>query len=148
LIHTSLERYVIAHEYFYKGFYSRGDDDYISQWAAEIDQMAAAGWEVLGSERLPGIPFQWTVCLYRPLQNKLPLRCTGRQSMAISARNQLRGVVTDVVLGNVMAHVTVQVGENVVESMISKKSAEELHLKKGDKVVVIIKSTEVMIQKD
>jgi molybdopterin-binding protein len=52
------------------------------------------------------------------------------------------------VLGNVMAHITVQVGENVVESMISKKSAEELHLKKGDKVVVIIKSTEVMIQKD
>jgi molybdopterin-binding protein len=32
--------------------------------------------------------------------------------------------------------------------MISKKSAEELKLKKGDKVVVIIKSTEVMIQKD
>lgn len=68
--------------------------------------------------------------------------------MAISARNQLRGTITDVVLGNVMAHITVQVGENVVESMISKKSAEELHLKKGDKVVVIIKSTEVMIQKD
>ncbi len=68
--------------------------------------------------------------------------------MAISARNQLRGTITDVVLGNVMAHITVQVGENVIESMISKKSAEELHLKKGDKVVVIIKSTEVMIQKD
>jgi molybdopterin-binding protein len=68
--------------------------------------------------------------------------------MAISARNQLRGTITDVVLGNVMAHITVQVGENVVESMISRKSAEELHLKKGDKVVVIIKSTEVMIQKD
>jgi hypothetical protein len=32
--------------------------------------------------------------------------------------------------------------------MISRKSAEELHLKKGDAVVVIIKSTEVMIQKD
>jgi len=47
-----------------------------------------------------------------------------------------------------MAHITVQVGEKVVESMISRKSAEELHLKKGDKVVVIIKSTEVMIQKD
>lgn len=57
---------MIAHEYFYKGFYSRGDDDYINQWAAEIDQMAAAGWEVLGSERMPGVPFQWTVCLYRP----------------------------------------------------------------------------------
>jgi molybdopterin-binding protein len=139
---------VIAHEYFYKGFRSRGDDDYISQWAAEIDRMAAAGWEVLGSERMPGIPFQWTVCLYRPIRNRLPSKRTRRQSMSISARNQLRGTITDVVLGNVMAHITVQVGENVIESMISKKSAEELRLKKGDKVVVIIKSTEVMIQKD
>ena len=68
--------------------------------------------------------------------------------MAISARNQLRGTISEVVLGNVMAHITVKVGENVIESMISKKSAEELKLKKGDKVVVIIKSTEVMIQKD
>jgi molybdopterin-binding protein len=139
---------VIAHEYFYKGFHSRGDDDYLNQWAAEIDQMAAAGWEVLGSERMPSIPFQWTVCLYRPAQSRVLLRGTRRQSMALSARNQLRGTITDVALGNVMAHITVQVGENVVESMISKKSAEELRLKKGDKVVVIIKSTEVMIQKD
>jgi hypothetical protein len=56
LIHTSRERHVIAHEYFYKGFHSRGDDDYINQWAAEIDQLAAAGWEVLGSERMPAYP--------------------------------------------------------------------------------------------
>ena len=68
--------------------------------------------------------------------------------MAISARNQLRGTISEVVLGNVMAHITVKVGENIIESMISKKSAQELKLKKGDKVVVIIKSTEVMIQKD
>jgi molybdopterin-binding protein len=68
--------------------------------------------------------------------------------MTISARNQLRGTITEVLLGNVMAHVTVQVGDNLVESMISRRSAEELGLKKGDKVVAIIKSTEVMIQKD
>jgi len=140
-------------EYFYKGFHSRGDNDYLNKWAAEIDQMADAGWEVLGSERIPGVPFQWTVCLYRVSLDRLA-RCGAvdvryqETSMAISARNQLRGTITDVALGNVMAHITVQVGENVIESMISKKSAEELGLKKGDKVVVIIKSTEVMIQKD
>jgi molybdopterin-binding protein len=70
------------------------------------------------------------------------------ETMGISARNQLRGTISDVVLGSVMAHITVQVGENVIESMISRKSAEELRLKKGDQVVVVIKSTEVMIQKD
>lgn len=47
-----------------------------------------------------------------------------------------------------MAHVLVAVGENKVESLISRASAEELKLKKGDAVKVIIKSTEVMIQKD
>jgi molybdopterin-binding protein len=130
---------VITGEYFYKGFYSRGDDEYLSRWASEVDRMADDGWEVLGSERTPGIPFQWMVCLYRQVE---------RRPMAISARNQLRGTISEVVLGNVMAHITVKVGENVIESMISKKSAEELKLKKGDKVVVIIKSTEVMIQKD
>lgn len=46
-----------------------------------------------------------------------------------------------------MAHVVVKVGENLVESVITRNSAEELGLKKGDKVRVVVKSTEVMIQK-
>lgn len=67
--------------------------------------------------------------------------------MAISARNQLRGQIKDVKLGDVMAHVVVQVGENEIESVITRRSAEELHLQTGDTVTVVIKSTEVMIQK-
>jgi len=67
--------------------------------------------------------------------------------MPISARNQLPGKVTDVQLGEVMAHVTVRVGKNEVESVITRRSAEELKLKKGDAVTVVIKSTEVMLQK-
>ena len=38
--------------------------------------------------------------------------------MPISARNQLRGTIQQLVLGNVMAHVVVRVGENVIESVI------------------------------
>jgi molybdopterin-binding protein len=68
--------------------------------------------------------------------------------MALSARNQLPGTVEEVQLGGVMAHVLVAVGEHKVESLISRASAEELKLKKGDSVKVVIKSTEVMIQKD
>jgi molybdopterin-binding protein len=68
--------------------------------------------------------------------------------MAISARNQLPGKVVDVKLGNVMAHVVVQVGANQIESVITRRSAEDLKLKVGDTVTVIIKSTEVMLSKE
>ncbi|HEV3279593.1 MAG TPA: TOBE domain-containing protein [Terriglobia bacterium] len=67
--------------------------------------------------------------------------------MAVSARNQLRGEITDIVLGTVMAHVTIQVGENIIESVITRRSADELSLKKGDSVTVVIKATEVMVAK-
>ncbi len=68
--------------------------------------------------------------------------------MALSARNHLKGEVTDVLLGTVTALITVKVGNELVESVITKRSAEEMGLKKGDKVVAVIKATEVMIQKD
>jgi molybdopterin-binding protein len=68
--------------------------------------------------------------------------------MAISARNQLEGKVVEVTLGDIMAHVVVKVGKNQIESVITRRSAEQLKLKKGDKIVVVIKSTEVMLQKD
>lgn len=68
--------------------------------------------------------------------------------MTLSARNHLKGEITDVLLGTVTALITVKVGDNLVESVITKRSAEELALKKGDKVTAVIKATEVMIQKD
>lgn len=68
--------------------------------------------------------------------------------MPISARNQIAGKVAEVNLGDIMAHVSVRVGKNVIESVITRKSADDLGLKKGDQVTVIIKSTEVMLSKD
>ena len=68
--------------------------------------------------------------------------------MPISARNQLTGRITEILLGEVMAHVSVRVGKNVIESVITRRSAEQLNLKKGDTVTAIIKSTEVMLMKD
>ena len=66
----------------------------------------------------------------------------------ISARNQLAGTIEDILLGTVMAHVVVRVGNNVIESVITKRSAEQMGLKKGDRVKAVVKATEVMIQKD
>jgi len=45
-------------------------------------------------------------------------------------------------------HVSVRVGKNVIESVITRRSAEQLGLKKGDTVTAIVKSTEVMLMKD
>jgi molybdopterin-binding protein len=67
--------------------------------------------------------------------------------MSISARNQLEGKIVKVTLGDVMAHVDVKIGKGQIESVITRRSAEKLKLKKGDKVTVVIKATEVMLDK-
>lgn len=54
----------------------------------------------------------------------------------------------NVTLGDIMAHIVVKIGKSEIESVITRRSADELGLKKGDKVTVVIKSTEVMLQKD
>jgi molybdopterin-binding protein len=65
----------------------------------------------------------------------------------LSARNQFKGTIKSVKLGNVMAEVIVAVGNIEIVSLISRTSAEQLGLKSGDAVMAIIKSTEVMIDK-
>jgi molybdopterin-binding protein len=67
--------------------------------------------------------------------------------MTLSARNKLEGKITELQLGGVMAHVVVRVGDNLIESVITRRSAEEMNLKVGDTVSAVIKSTEVLLEK-
>ena len=67
--------------------------------------------------------------------------------MSLSARNHLGGTIEEVQLGDVLAHITVRVGDAVIESVITRRSAEEMQLKAGDKVTAVVKATEVMISK-
>jgi len=67
--------------------------------------------------------------------------------MTLSARNRLTGTVVEVEYGGVMAHVVVRVGDNLIESVITKRSADEMKLNVGDRVSAVIKSTEVMLEK-
>ena len=53
----------------------------------------------------------------------------------------------EIQLGDVLAHVTIRVGESEIESVITRRSAEEMSLKKGDVVTAVVKATEVMISK-
>ncbi len=68
--------------------------------------------------------------------------------MTLAARNRLEGEVVEIQFGGVMAHVVVRVGKNLIESVITKRSADEMKLKVGDKVSAVIKSKEVMLQKE
>jgi molybdopterin-binding protein len=70
-----------------------------------------------------------------------------RGSMALSARNHLPGIIEEIVRDTILAHVVVRVGDALIESVITRRSADDLQLKKGDAVTAVVKATEVMIAK-
>jgi molybdopterin-binding protein len=69
--------------------------------------------------------------------------------MKLSARNQAVGQITSVEEGAITALIKVEIRQPfTLTALITKEASEELRLKKGDQVSVIIKSTEVMISKE
>src|SRR5215471_56129 len=69
-----------------------------------------------------------------PLEEALVSRRPSVQrggAMQLSTRNQLKGKVTDVQLGGIMAEVTVDVGGQTVVAAITRGSAEQLQLGAG-----------------
>jgi molybdopterin-binding protein len=67
--------------------------------------------------------------------------------MEVSARNKLAGIVKEVKLGQVMAEITLQVGDNEITAIITRTSAERLGLKTGNRAFALVKATEVMVGK-
>ena len=65
--------------------------------------------------------------------------------MKISGRNRLKGEVKEVVLGDVMAKVVLQVGDNRITSVITREAAEDMGIKEGKEITALIKATEVML---
>lgn len=65
----------------------------------------------------------------------------------LSARNQIKGTVKSVKLGEVTAEVVMKAGNTEIVALISRGSAVKMKLKAGDTVTAIIKSTEVMVEK-
>jgi molybdopterin-binding protein len=65
----------------------------------------------------------------------------------LSARNQYKGTVRSIKLGDVVAEVVVEVGGLEIVSVITRGSAEAMGLKVGDEVTAVIKSTEVLVGK-
>jgi len=68
--------------------------------------------------------------------------------MKLSTRNQIPGIVVEVVKGKVAAKVKIDIGNrNVITSTITVDAVNDLKLKKGDKVIALIKASSVMIGK-
>jgi molybdopterin-binding protein len=68
--------------------------------------------------------------------------------MKLSARNQLKGKVVDVVKGATTSHVRIDIGAGViVMSSITNEAVADLGLKTGDEVWAVIKASDVMVGK-
>jgi molybdate transport system regulatory protein len=69
--------------------------------------------------------------------------------MQLSARNQLNATVETVTHGEVMSIVKVALPDGQhITAAITKDATEDLAFAPGDAVVVVIKSTEVMLAKN
>jgi molybdopterin-binding protein len=68
--------------------------------------------------------------------------------VALSGRNQLRGIVDEVRVDGLLAQVRIRIGDQRLTAVITRDAVDELKLKKGHPALAIIKSTEVMIARE
>jgi molybdopterin-binding protein len=68
--------------------------------------------------------------------------------VAISGRNQLRGIVDEIRVDGLLAQVRLRIGDQRLTAVITREAVEELKLKRGSPALAIVKSTEVMIARE
>ena len=66
---------------------------------------------------------------------------------AINVRNQFKGVIKEIVEGEVVSEIDVQTASGIVTSVITTRSVRDLELRVGSEVFAFVKSTEVSIAK-
>ncbi len=81
-----------------------------------------------------------------------PDKRTGMKSRSampelISVRNRLTGIVTNVSYEGLFAEVTVDVGGQMIVSIITRQGCEEMRVRRGMSVLALFKATEVMISR-
>ncbi len=66
--------------------------------------------------------------------------------MKLSARNQIRGRITEVIRGQTTGHVHIDIGNGVtIHSSITNEAIDDLALKVGDEATAVIKASDVMV---
>lgn len=68
--------------------------------------------------------------------------------MKLSARNQIKGKIAEVIRGQTTSHVLIDIGNGVViTAAITNEAVDELSLKKGDAATAVIKASNVIVAK-
>jgi molybdopterin-binding protein len=68
--------------------------------------------------------------------------------VALSGRNQLRGLIEEVRVEGLLAQVRLRIGDQRLTAVITRDAVDELKLKRGQAALAVIKSTEVMIARE
>jgi molybdopterin-binding protein len=68
--------------------------------------------------------------------------------VALSGRNRLRGFIEEVRVDGLLGQVRLRIGDQLLTAVITSEAVNELKLRRGDDVLAIIKSTEVMIARE
>lgn len=68
--------------------------------------------------------------------------------VALSGRNQLRGIVEEVRVEGLLAQVRLRIGDQRLTAVITRDAVDELRLRKGQPALAVIKSTEVMVARE
>lgn len=107
----------------------------IKQWIynGRIRSVKTAG----GHHRIPAEEVERLLSAEKS-SNKQPLN-------AISGRNKLLGTVIEARYEGLLAQITLDVGGQLVTSIITSDAARSLNIKKGVRAYALIKATEVMI---
>lgn len=72
---------------------------------------------------------------------------THTESGSFSARNQIDGIVTRVLVDGVMAQVEIAAGRYRLVSLMSREAVDELDLKPGVLATAVVKATTVIVQR-
>ncbi|KXV33588.1 TOBE domain-containing protein [Gluconobacter thailandicus] len=68
--------------------------------------------------------------------------------MKLSARNQLKDRITQIVKGTTTSHITLDVNGTIITSAITNEAVDELELAVGKEAYAIIKASSVMVGVD
>ena len=67
-------------------------------------------------------------------------------NLEVSYSNKIKAKIIDIIEGQLLCNVIMFANNTKIESLITKKTKDNMHLKVGDKVTVLIKSTELFIK--
>jgi len=76
------------------------------------------------------------------------VRATQEANMKVGARNRIIGTVKSIQRGSVMGQVKIEVPASQMASVMTLDSLDEMALKEGDRVEVVVKAVNVLLLKD